>query len=115
MEIDQEKAMERVLMCIMGDHPHPLPGGGTTHDRFAQIAEATKPVAVTLFIVPDLRNVMGDTQFGDPKWDPKWGPKLRTIHSMRLLASRLAKDGDRLLSCVVTMWTSSDRTSSLKA
>jgi len=82
--------MERVLFAVMGDHPFPLIGGGTTHDRFSQIAEFTNTVDVTLFIIPDLRDVMGDTQFGNPKW----GPKHRTIHSMRLLASRLAKDGD---------------------
>ena len=78
--------MERVLMAVMGDHPHPL-DGGTTHDRFAEIAGYA---GAMLFIIPDLRNVIGDTQFGDPAW----GPKHRTIHSMRLLASRLAKDGE---------------------
>lgn len=81
--------MERALMCIVGDHPHSLPGGGTTHDRFAEIAEATQTVDVTLFIIPDLRKVMRDTQFGHPNL----GTAHRTIHSMRLLASRLAKDG----------------------
>ena len=83
--------MERVLIAIMGDHPHPLLGGadGTAHDCFAEIAEATQAVDVTLFIIPDLRNVMEDTQFGDPNW----GPPHCTIHSMRVLASRLAKDG----------------------
>ena len=76
-------------MAVMGDHPYNLLGGGTTHDRFQQIAESTQSVAVCLFIIPDLRNVMGDTPFGDAKW----GAKHRTIHSMRLLASRLAQDG----------------------
>ena len=82
--------MERTLFAVMGNHPLTLPGGGDTHNRFQQIAEYTTSVEVALFIIPDLRGVMGDTQFGNPKW----GAKHRTIHSMRLLASRLAKDGD---------------------